>query len=68
MSVATEHKAEATHREVSLAFTAGSEKGVIKLLKAAACLAMKPLASSSLPPLAAAATQQGNGLLGSLVL
>lgn len=45
MRVATEHRADAMHSDTRRAFTAGSEKGVTRLLKAAACLAMKPFVS-----------------------
>ena len=55
--VATEHRADAMHRETSLAFTAGSEKGVTRLLKEASCLATKLLLSGWLSSLAVAAAE-----------
>lgn len=42
MRVATEHRAEATHKDTRRALTAGSEKGVTRVLREASRLATKP--------------------------
>lgn len=55
--MATEQSAEATHNEISRELTAGSENGVIKVLKAASCLATNPLVSGTDSSYAAEAAQ-----------